>query len=215
MQMKMMMFFAVLGSSIVLAAAPGSILREKIQNGKTYSLFRVAKLPADLHVLDQEEGKVTFYYDKKNLRVSIVLMDADIVSESPGDQEQQSKFGDTVRIFVKPAAGTEFWEIYVDSKGHKSCFFHWGPGRMFYPPATEAAPLKIQAKTGRIAGGWKCEVVFPLSQAAKSRNLPANTIWHVMAGRHNYGANLDFRYSSSYPQAVNTAVDIARFGELN
>ena len=214
MNIRNFVFLTALCSSMVLTAAPGDILRAKIRYGKDYPMLKKAMKPEDLNVLAREDGTVTFFGDKKNLRISVVLKDQDIISESTCDQDMQTRYGDSLRFFIKPSSNTMLWEVQVAANGKKSCFFHWGAGRMFYPLPTVAAPLKVQVNTGRIAGGWKCEVVFPLELAAKSRKLPADTRWQVMVSRCNFGSNLPSRCESSYPQATVTAVDMQRFGEL-
>ena len=145
----------------------------------------------------------------------------DALSEGLGQADKTNftppknvKIGDAVQVFIKSENGTQLWEVLAAPGSRKSCFFHWGAGRMFYPAATETAPFDAEVKTVKTAGGWRAEIVFPLAEIAKQHKLDSQSGWTVQTMRHHYGRNISRRDSSGFPQAVKTPSDPRRFGKL-
>lgn len=201
-------------AALTLAAAERQIVREKIFPGVKNQLLITAKLPADFKVLPQENSYFSYTKDDQNLYLSMEMIDGDVVNESVADQASLQKTGDAVQFFIKTAGDNRLWEVIADASGHKSCFFHWSAGRMFYPASGTPAPLKITVKSVKNAAGWRSDIVFPFAEAAKSQNLPADAQWHIIAVRYNYGKNISNREVSTFPQAVRFETDPARFGVL-
>ncbi|MCI5778222.1 MAG: hypothetical protein MR051_00125 [Lentisphaeria bacterium] len=201
-------------AAVLTANAAGPIVRPEVGNGEPRGLMIEANNPEDFNRLPTETATVTFTGNPEDIRVVVDMTDADVLSESASDQTLLQKTGDAVQIFISPENDTRIWELLVDAANRKSCFFHWGPGRMFYPPATDAPPVKITAVAVKTAAGWKAEVRFPAAAVIKQYKLPADVKWTVLAVRYNYGRNLDRREISCFPQAVRTLSDPARFARL-
>jgi hypothetical protein len=210
---QMFVCSAVLAAATVLAV-PGEIIHQDIAENTAYPFTVVAQIPQDFNKLAVEDATVTYRQDGGNLCVIVDMVDGDVVSEALANQTALNKFGDAVQIFIKPENSTHLWEVIAAPGNRKSCFFHWGAGRMFYPPATEAAPFDAVVKTVKTAKGWRAEIVFPLSKVAKQYNLDPKGDWTVMAVRHHYGRNLSRRDTSACPQAVKNVSDPRRFGKL-
>ncbi len=208
------LFISAILSTAFFARA-GEIVRVQLEPEKEYQFLMLAKLPNDFNRLPQEDATVKFKRDAKNLYISVDMLDADTVSESVSDQTNLTKFGDSLQIFIKPEKDSRLWELMTDVKNRKSCFFHWGTGRMIYYPAPSApAPVKISAKSEKTTAGWKSEIVFPLAEAAKANNIPADAVWNIMVVRHNCGSNLNIKDTASFPQAVGKENNPARFARL-
>ena len=214
MNLKHFFTFAVCCAALLATAAERQIIRTKIQPGKKYSFLRIAKLPDDFNALPSEGAKASFKRDAQNLYISVNMVDADPVSESTADQTILQKTGDALQIFIKPAHDSRLWEVLADCNGKKSCFFHWGAGRMFYPGADAAPPVKIAAKSTKTATGWQCDITFPIAEVAKAQKFPADTVWTIMIVRFNYGKNLPTREISCFPQVVRNESDPVRFGVI-
>ena len=213
--MKIKHLFTAAILSAAFFARAGEIVRVRLEPGKEYQLRKLAKLPADFNRLPEEDSTVKYRRDAKNLYITVDMIDADTVSESSRDQTNLIKFGDSLQIFIKPEKDTRLWEVMSDVKNRKSCFFHWGAGRMIYYPAPDApAPVKISAKSEKTAAGWKSEIVFPIAEVAKVNNIPADAVWHIMILRYNIGSNLPTKDISCFPQAVINESDPARYAIL-
>ena len=206
------MLAATIGTAWAVEA--GEIVPVEIRGGVPCPLVTVAYQPSDLNILPAEQATVTFAQDAQNIRISVDMTDADVLNESVSDQTQLQKTGDAVQILLSPENDTRIWEIFADAANRKSGFFHWGPGRMFYPPAKDAPPVNITAVSVKTAAGWKTDVTFPAAEVLRKQNLPADTRWRVMVVRYDFGRNLSRRDVSCFPQAVRTVSDPARFGLL-
>ena len=208
--------FCMLAAMIGIAwsVEAGEIVPAEIRCGVAYPLVVNASLPNDLNVLPVEPAAVTFAQDAQSIRITVDMTDADVLSESVSDQTQLQRTGDAVQILLSPENDTRLWEIFVDAANRKSCFFHWGPGRMFYPPATDAPPVAITAVSVKTAAGWKTDVTFPAAEVLRKQNLPADRVWRVMVVRYNFGRNLSRRDVSCFPQAVRVVSDPSRFGRI-
>lgn len=208
-------FFTVAVLCAAVCADAGRIVREELVPGKEYRFLTLAKLPNDFNRLPVEDATVKFKRDAGNLCISVNMLDADTVSESTKDQTNLIRLGDSLQIFIKSDKDTRLWEVMTDVNDRKSCFFHWGVGRMINYPAPEVpAPVKICAKSEKTASGWKSEIVFPLAEVAKANNIPADAVWSVMVLRYNCGSNLVTRDISCFPQAVIKEADPARYAIL-
>ena len=205
---------AIAAAGILHTAEAGRIVPPELRNDRPNPLVIVANLPMDFNVLPEEPASVTFFQDARNIRVVVEMTDSDVLSESASDQTLLHKTGDAVQIFISPENDTRMWELMADAANRKSCFFHWGPGRMFYPAATDKPPVNISAVAVKTASGWKADVTFPAGEVAARQKLPADTRWRIMVVRYNYGRNLSRREVSCFPQAVRVVSDPARFGRL-
>ena len=201
-------------AAVTAWAVPGEIVRQEIVENTAYPLMVVAQLPQDFNRLAVEDATVSYRQDGGKLCITVEMTDGDVVSEAVANQTALNKFGDAVQVFIKSENGTQLWEVLAAPGGRKSCFFHWGAGRMFYPAATETAPFDAEVKTVKTAGGWRAEIVFPLAEIAKQHKLDPKNGWTVQTMRHHYGRNISRRDSSGFPQAVKTPSDPRRFGKL-
>ena len=214
MKIRMFALLSVCAAAVTAHAVPGEIVRQDIAENTAYPFMVVAQFPQDYNKLAVEAAAVSYRQQGGELNITVDMSDGDVVSEAVADQTVLNKFGDAVQIFIKPADRTMLWEIQAAPGNRKSCFFHWGAGRMFYPAATETAPFDAKVKTVKTAAGWKAEISFPLAEIAKQHQLDPKGAWTVMAVRHHYGRNLSRRDSSAFPQAVKTVSDPRRFGKL-
>ena len=205
---------AAAAAGTLYTAHADRIVPAEIANESPCPLVIIANQPSDLNVLPQEPAVAVFAKDEKNIRVVVDMTDSDVLSESASDQTLLHKTGDAVQIFISPENDTRLWELMLDAANRKSCFFHWGPGRMFYPAATEKPPVNISAVAVKTATGWKADVTFPAAEVAARQKLPADTCWRIMVVRYNYGRDLPRRELSCYPQAVRNTSDPTRFGRL-
>lgn len=209
-------------SSLIVFAAAAMLslgaehVRTEILAGKEYPFF--ARVDNDLYYfnrLPQERGTVKFTKKADALCITTAFKDSDVVAESTADQTMLNKTGDAIQIFLKPENETFVWEIFVDPNNHKSCFFHWGLGRMFYTSSDKAEKPAVSVKTAKGDGFWNAEILFPFSEVRKyGLNFSDKEEWTVMVVRTNYSKHLAKKELSSYPQAVKDFANPIFFGRL-
>ena len=216
--MEMKKLFTVAGACVTAFAAafaaPQEIVRQDIVENEQYPFFVIANLPQDFNVLACEAGSISYRQDGGNLCVTVKMKDGDLVNEAVSDQSGLQKVADCIQLFIKPENDTRMWEVLATAGKHKSCFFHWGAGRMFYPPASAAPPVDVDVKSSVTADGWMTEIRFPLAEVCRKYQLDPQARFLVMAVRWHYGKDISRRVCSSAPQAVKVASDPTRFARL-
>ena len=205
--------FAIVSAAAAILSLGAEYVRTEILLDKEYPFL--ARVDNDLYYynrLPQERGTVKFSKNANGLVISAKLKDSDVVAESSADQGSLNKTGDALQIFLKPENNTFVWEIFVDSNNHKSSFFHWSLGRMFYDKAGNPV---VDVKTSKGDGFWNAEVVFPVSEARKyGLSFSGKDQWTVMVIRTNYSKYLNKKELSSYPQVIKDFSNPIYFGRL-
>ena len=211
---KSIVITAVLASAAAFAADNRLIRHTLETSGKAEEFRIVAHEPKHFNRKPSEQSSVKAALDKDNLRLSLTMTDGDIISEAVSDQSALHRFGDAVQIFVKSEKDTYLWEFIFSPKDLKSCFFHLGPGAMFYPAPGSKFP-DFTIKNSIKDGVWNAEVTIPLSIfRAKGFKFDKDEKWTVMIVRHNYSRQHASRETSCYPQAVSNTADPDYFAEL-
>ncbi|MBO7328273.1 MAG: hypothetical protein J6W00_05815 [Lentisphaeria bacterium] len=199
----------------MLGVSASEFIRPQLVCGKGSENFRkVAKLPEDFNRKPIESTSVKASYDKDNLYLEFIMDDDDTLTEAEKNQTQLRSAGDSLQLFFKSEKETWLWEFQLSPNGKKSCFFHYGAGRMFYPEADSKFPdFKVVNKLAK--GKWNVNVTIPLSIfREKGFKFTKDEKWTFMFVRHNFSRFHNERDTSSYPQAVHGASNPQFFGEL-
>lgn len=158
-------------------------------------------------------GKVKFLYDEKNLYISAILKDDDIVAIGTKNQESQCTKGDVFEIFLKPENALHYWEIHITPSGLNAVIFYPSRGYHFlgHLVMPEVSPLKKLNYKISIDGtlnkfndkdrSWSVEVAIPIDEL-NARGIPfdANHQWRVLISRYNYSRYLSVCELSSCPE---------------
>ena len=148
------------------------------------------------------------------LQFTVVMDDNDVISEAQNDQDALKNKGDAIQIFIKSEKETFIWEFQIAPNGRKSCFFHMGSGRMFYPEAGSAFP-EFHVKNTVFKGKWEMVADIPLSIfEAKGFKFSNDEKWTAIVIRHNFSRYNTDREISSYPQTVGNVANPAYYAEL-
>lgn len=143
-----------------------------------------------------ETGSVRFTADAECLYIHFTLNDRDIVADCREHQQPLYLYGDTVELFLKPEDSPEYWELHVDPNGNRTSI-HF-PGRSYSRLQKRQWPAALpgfRAVSRRTATGWTAELAVPW------RELGGRTRrFRVLAGRYNYGRELDQVAHSSFPR---------------
>jgi hypothetical protein len=199
----------------MLGVSAAEFVRPQLFCGKGAENFRkLAKLPEDFNRKPIESTAVKASYDKDNLYLEFVMEDDDTLTEAEKNQTQLRSQGDALQLFFKSEKDTFLWEFQLSPNGKKSCFFHYGAGRMFYPEAGSAFPdFKVVNKLAK--GKWDVNVTIPLSIfREKGFKFSKDEKWTFMFVRHNYSRFHNERDTSSYPQGIPGTSSPEFFGEL-
>lgn len=213
--MKKNLILTALFTIAALSAAAAEFVRPQLVCGKDAQFFRMAAKEA-IHFNRKpiESTSVKADCDKNNLYLTLSMVDDDTLTEATDNQTQLRSFGDAIQIFLKAEKETYLWEFQLSPNGKKSCFFHYGAGRMFYPEPGTAFPDFTVANTLK-NGKWDVKVTIPLSIFRnKGLKFTADEKWTFMIVRHNYSRFHNERETSSYPQAIHGASNPEFFGEL-
>lgn len=213
--MKNTIFTLAVCALTITGAVAAEFVRPQLVCGKDAQFFRkAAKLPEDFNRKPTEETSVKADCDKNNLYFSISMADDDTLTEAKMDQTQLRSCGDCIQIFLKAEKETWLWEFQISPNGKKSCFFHYGAGRMFYPENGSTFP-DFKVKNTLAKGKWDLEIAIPLSIfREKGLKFSKDEKWTFMIVRHNYSRFHNERETSSYPQAIGGASNPQFFGEL-
>ena len=213
--MKKTIITAITCAVYCFGAAAVEFIRPQLVCGSDGEFFRtVASTPDLFNRKPIESTLVKASYDKNNLYLTFDMDDDDTLTEATKNQTQLRSVGDALQLFLKSEKETWLWEFQLSPNGKKSCFFHYGAGRMFYPDADSSFPdFKVVNKLEK--GKWIASVTIPLSIfREKGFKFTKDEKWTFMFVRHNFSRFHNERDTSSYPQAVHRSSDPRFFGEL-
>lgn len=208
--------FATTVAAIAITSVYGSeIVRQPLVIGGDAQEFRIcASKPEHFNRKPVEAASVTAKCDKDNLYFDISMADNDVLSEAEENQTALRSKGDAIQIFLKSEKNTWLWEFQVAPNGKKSCFFHYGAGRMFYPEAGSEFPDFGVTNTFS-NGRWDVKIAIPLTIfKEKGFKFTKDEKWTFMIVRHNFSRFFNERENSSYPQSVGNSANPEYFGEL-
>jgi hypothetical protein len=213
--MKKSLIFTMISAAMALYAGESEFIRQELVCGGAAQQFRLnASKPEHFNRKPIEASCVQADNDQNNLYLTITMKDNDIMGEAEKNQSSLGSFGDAVQIFLKSEKETFFWEFQADPFGKKSCFFHPGAGRIFYPEAGSEFP-DFTVENTRADGEWKIKITIPLSIfREKGFKFTNDENWTFMIVRHNFSRFNDAKEASSYPQAVGRIYNPDRFGKL-
>ncbi|MBE6356458.1 MAG: hypothetical protein E7058_05015 [Lentisphaerae bacterium] len=212
--MKKSFIFTAVCAAAALSAADNGLIRNKLVAGETEEFRLVANKPELFNRRPLDGSKVKMDCDKNNLYLKLEMVDGDIISEAKENQSPLNRLGDAVRVFLKPADKTDMWEIVFAPNNLKSCFYHLGPGAMFYPEPGSAFP-EFTVKNSIKNGVWSADVTIPLSIfRAKGFKFDKSEKWHIMIVRRNFSRLHSLPEESSYPQAIGNVAFPDYFAEL-
>ncbi|MGE4564334.1 MAG: hypothetical protein AB7F32_05650 [Victivallaceae bacterium] len=149
-----------------------------------------------------EGGTVSFFHDRKHLRVLVEITDSDLVQESEADNQHHYRSGDVLEIFIRPAGFRCYWEIYVTPNEKITVFFYPSPGRRL-PSCLQSKPLDGLSFEVELHGslndyqdrdkGWKCDVVIPFNSLEKQcgQKFDFSKPWEIQISRYNHSVYLD------------------------
>lgn len=212
--MKKSLIFTAVCAAAALSAADNGLIRNKLVAGETEEFRIVANKPELFNRRPLDGSTVKMNCDKNNLYIKLEMADGDIISEAKENQSSLNRFGDAVRILLKPADKSDLWEFVFSPNNLKSCFYHLGAGAMFYPlPGSEFPDFTV--KNNIKNGVWKAEVTIPLSIfRAKGLKFDKSEKWHIMLVRRNFSRLHVQPEESSYPQAIGNAANPDYYAEL-
>ncbi|MBR2625544.1 MAG: hypothetical protein IKD23_03995 [Lentisphaeria bacterium] len=213
--MKKIIVSTIFAAVLANSAAALEIIRPQLVCGGEAQYFRKeAGCPDDFNRKPIEATAVTADCDRDNLYLTFDMEDDDTFNSAKLDQDNLRRFGDTLQIFLKSEKETYLWEFMVSCNGKKSCFFHMGAGRMFYPEAGSAFP-EFSVENRLTAGRWLAKVTIPLSIfREKGFKFTNDEKWTFMLIRTNDSRFHSSRSSSCFPQSGSRTTNPAYFGEL-
>ncbi len=213
--MKKHLICSLFALCTVASYADGTLIRHQLStDGKCEQFRSIAKKPEDFNRCPSEKSAVKVTCDKNVLRFSVVMDDNDVICEAQKDQDALKNLGDAIQIFIKSEKETFIWEFQIAPNGKKSCFFHMGSGRMFYPEAGSAFPA-YNVKNTISKGKWEMVAEIPLTIfKAKGFKFTSDEKWTAIVVRHNFSRYNTEREISSYPQTVGNVANPNYYAEL-
>ena len=188
---------------------------------QSYPLIRRAEAITDLKVLPVERGNFTMQMDDKNLYLTFILNDSDMINEAVKIQDTMHRFGDAIQLIVKPSADTFFWEFSIAPTGLWCCYFYNGPGSMVSKKIIDIKPvIKVtpQGSVNKICDRdslWKVEAVVPLTAFTYGKyKFDKKTEWDALIVRHNFSRYLSIKEISSFPQTTKNTYNFDRAARL-
>lgn len=213
--MKKHLICTFVALSAFAVQADETMIRHQLTADEKDQQFRIiAKKPEHFNRCPSEKASVKASCDKKFLRFSVSMADNDIICEATKNQDSLKNFGDAIQIFVKSEKDTFIWEFQIAPNGKKSCFFHMGPGRMFYPEAGSKFP-DYTVKNTISNGKWEMVAEIPLEIfKEKGFKFTDDEKWTAIVVRHNFSRYHNERETSSYPQTIGNVANPDYYAEL-
>lgn len=160
-----------------------------------------------------ESGSVQYLYDDRYLYVRAHFTDSDVMTTATAHGGHFYIQGDVLELFVKPAAGSYYWEIYGSPNKLRTRFHYQARGMLGLPSgfAANEVPILVDAKVDGTLNdardtdrSWTVLLGVPRRELEKYGTpfAPGNT-WYIFASRYNYGAGLPKEELSSFPQIQN------------
>ena len=178
---------------------------------------------------DLQPGTFRLLYDDKYLYFGVELEDSDVIAESDKNQSRLYRTGDLAELFLSPAAGEAYFEIYINPVGAYT-FYKFPSGGVSKLPSMfdENRHVPGIKAAARIYGSlnnskdkdkaWHGEIAVPLKElAAFGTEFTAGTSWRVLVGRYNYAVHLrrlQFSGRPDIPEAADYG-DIEYHAPLN
>ncbi len=149
----------------------------------------------------QEGGFVSILWTDRYLFIRADVIDSDIVQECDSDGEHLYRSGDVLEVFIKPAGGSSYWELYAAPNQRKSSFFFPSRGRIlpncFKDSLIEGLSCKVEID-GTLNDwhdkdkGWRVIMAIPLHEIEMyCGSLDFKTPWLIQVARYNYSCYLD------------------------
>ena len=194
--------------------ADGPIIRPTLTVGGASESFRILAKKAELfNRMPVERSSVKVDCNENIITFTIEMDDNDLLCEAVNDQDNLKDLGDAIQIFLKSEKETFLWEFQIAPNGKKSCFFHLGAGRMFYPANAAAYDFTVNNTVSK--GKWIMTAAIPLTIfKEKGLKFTNDEKWTFVAVRHNFSRFFNAREISSYPQTVNNTANTDFFGSL-
>lgn len=159
-----------------------------------------------------ESASVSFLYDDKYLYVGAELEDDDVISFVDKNQDLLYRAADTLEIFLAPANGSHYWELYSTPSAYRTSFCFPSGGMLgldavftksMLMPGFETA-FKVNGKVNdhKVKDkGWTTEMRIPLAEIAKKGvKFAPGEKWGILAARYNYSHYMYRRQNSSFPE---------------
>lgn len=161
-----------------------------------------------------EEAYVKVLYDDEYIYIGAVLTDNDVVSLAPKgkDQTYLYRIADTMEVFIWPAKGQHYWELYSTPTNNKTGFFFPSGGMTFMAPLMEEAPIMpgldvastVQGKLNDQSSfdkSWTTEMRISIKELnSKGIKFEPGQDWRMMVSRYNYSHFMYAKQHSSYPK---------------
>jgi hypothetical protein len=189
---------------------------EKVwQTAPIYPLARSQDQQAEGAAVN-DQGYVQLAHDDNYLYVAILFEDKDVVAEGDRDQLHHYSLGDVAEVFLKPARGSWYWEMYATPLGYKTIFFYPSRGRLGLPsgfdPPDAGVGFRVAAKIQGTCNDWRdrdscwtAEVAIAKTKLS-AMGIPFNSdeSWTILVGRYNYSRYLANRELTMYPTLSKT-----------
>lgn len=170
----------------------------------------------------QEPGEVRLAWDDKFLYVGVRYTDSDVLAEGKEDQMSHYLLGDLAEVFLKPAANTWYWELYVTPRGKKTSFWFPGRGRIGLP-SSESYKMEL-AVGGQCQGtiddwrdrdtSWTGEMAIPVTELTRHGDaFGPGKAWTILVARYNYSRYVTTRGAELSAAPKLSAVDYHLYEE--
>ncbi|MEI8246352.1 MAG: carbohydrate-binding family 9-like protein [Lentisphaerota bacterium] len=163
----------------------------------------------------QEQCKVKLLWDDNYLYVGGVFEDSDVMQEGKEDQSHLYNTGDLLEVFLKPANGNCYWEIYGTPNNKKTWFFFPSRGRIVFPACGNNKPesFKVAATVDGTLNNWKdkdkswtIEMAIPIKElTAYGAKFDNSANWTILLARYNYSVYLQKQELTAFPQLSNVS----------
>ena len=149
-----------------------------------------------------QKGSFRLLYDDKYLYFGVEFEDSDVIAESAKNQSRLYRTGDLAELFLSPADGHAYFEIYINPAGAYTFYVFPGGGvaklpSMFdenrqFPNIKAAARVYGTLNNSRDKDtGWHGEIAVPLKElSAFGTDFVPGTQWRTLAARYNYAVHL-------------------------
>lgn len=168
------------------------------------------RVAAKLRSAPDETGSFQVAVDDHYLYLAVRFRDTDIVDTGESDQTHLYRLADTAELFIKPADGRHYLELYLTPTGKKTSFIYAAPGRRGLTSEFDKPIMKGMKAAAQVHGTlndltdtdccWTGEMAVPLDQLAEL-GIPFDEKngWTMFVSRYNYSAGLPRMVLSSFP----------------
>lgn len=149
-----------------------------------------------------QTGRVRLLYDRDFLYLAVEFEDSDVIAGSMENQTRLYRTGDLAELFLSPAGGHGYFEIYVNPVGAHTCYVFPGGGAanltMMFDVSRKVPGICAAARVDGTLNdhsdrdrGWSAEIAVPRKILVMHGNsFASGTKWNILVTRYNYASHL-------------------------